>query len=946
MLMRIFARPFLRRQRITKNLNMLKPFLLTMALLCLGFSITRAQSTVSGSLVDTSSQRKVSNAVVALIGVKDSLLYRFVRSDANGKFSIPGVRSDSFVIQVSHPDYADYIDYLKPQPGKDLGIGNLFITQKSKLLEEVIVRQNMAIRIKGDTIEYKADSFKTQEGASVKDLLKKFPGITVDRNGKITAQGQDVAKVLVDGEEFFSDDPAVVIENLRADAIDKVQSFDKKSDQSEFTGVDDGSRSKTLNLVLKEDKKKGMIGKVVLGAGTEERYSNQAMLNFFKGKQKIAVYGIISNTGVTGLGWNDRGTFSQGFDLEDAEIMPGGGLMITSSDDGEFGDWDNQYQDEGIPQTIKAGAHYSNKLNQDKTKVNANYTFKDMNVNAVGNTLTKYTLPESSYYNRERHDSKSSQNEHNFNALYDVKLDSLASLRFKFNGKLGTQEAETNSLVETLDNDLGLVNSNRRAVSTRTENEAYLGSVLWRQRLKKKGRTISVSASYKMRETQHDGNLGSIIDYYQGGGINRSDTIDQKRDFYSESKTATARAVYTEPMGKKGTLEFNYAFSRTRSESDRKTFDADDTGKYTSLNDSLSIRYGLAYISNGVGVKYQYSTKKLSANIGTNVGASSMNQFDSLNKKVRTFRFLNLNPSARVSYAFAPQRRMSFNYYGGPNPPSIDQLQPIRDNSDPLFVVVGNPNLKQSFSHSLNLDFSDFKTLTGRNIYASVRFNPQQNAIVTDNTIDASGKTTQRYRNSQGNYSMSGFFDYGIKIKEFRIGMGINGSNSRYVNILNGVMNRNTQSNIGVGPAFSTFKEEKYEVWARANYGYNFSNSNNQSLNANFFSQDYEMSGTWFFSKRFFIGSSVNATLRQKTDAFQGNNNITVWNADVNYKVFKKKNGVFRFEMFDMLNQRRGYQRNFSGTSVSERNYNTLSRYGMLTFTWNFVKNPTPAPSK
>ncbi|RYY56231.1 MAG: hypothetical protein EOO05_18915 [Chitinophagaceae bacterium] len=396
-------------------------------------------------------------------------------------------------------------------------------------------------------------------------------------------------------------------------------------------------------------------------------------------------------------------------------------------------------------------------------------------------------------------------------------------------------------------------------------------------------------------------------------------------------------------MGKTDTLEFNYAFTRNKSNSDRKTFDADDTGKYSRLNDSLSIKYGLENMNNSIGVKYQYGNKKLTANIGANIGISNYSQFDSANRKVRNFDFLNLAPSARISYKFAAQRQLSLNYYGSPSAPSIEQLQPIRDNSDPLFVVVGNPNLKQSFRHEFSLNYNDYQVLSGRNIYSNVRFSPEQNAIVTDNTIDATGKTTQRYRNSKGNYSLYGYLSYGFKIKNLRLGMDINGNNSRYVNVLNGVLNRTTQTSVGVGPSASTYKEDKYEIWGRANYAYNFSQSNNQSLNANYFSQDYDVSLTWFFSKRFSIGSSVNANLRQKTDAFQGNNNITVWNADVNYKVFKKRNGTFRFEMFDILNQRRGYSRNFSATTVSERNYNTLSRYGMLSFTWNFVKNPTPS---
>jgi hypothetical protein len=287
---------------------------------------------------------------------------------------------------VTHPDFADYIDMLKPGSA-ELNLGFIPMTPKSKLLEEVFVRGNRAIVIKGDTIEYKADSFKVQDGANVKELLKRMPGLQVDKNGQVTAQGKKVEKVLVDGEEFFSDDPAVVIENLRADAIDKVQSYDKKSDQAEFTGVDDGTRSKTLNLVLKEDKKKGLLGKVVIGGGTFDRYSSQAMLNFFKGKKKLSVYGIGSNTGVTGLGWEDRSKFSQGFDMDDAEII-GGGMIMFNGGDGDFDDWSSNYYDEGIPRTIKAGAHFSNKWNRDKQNMNGNYSVKNLNITANGNSLT------------------------------------------------------------------------------------------------------------------------------------------------------------------------------------------------------------------------------------------------------------------------------------------------------------------------------------------------------------------------------------------------------------------------------------------------------------------------------------------------------------------------------------------------------------------------------
>src|SRR6185503_4461277 len=226
--------------------------LFTSAFCAIFFSLVAHSQSASlkGSVIDSIEKRNIPHTVIALIGKSDSILIKFVRSDNAGNFSIKNIPPGSFIIQVSHPQFADYVDEIT-LANSELNLGSVFLTPKSKILEEVMVRQNVAIRIKGDTIEYKADSFKVSEGATVKDLLKKLPGLQVDKNGQITAQGQKVEKVLVDGEEFFSDDPAVVIENLRADAIDKVQSYDKKSDQAEFTGVDDGSKSKTLNLVLK-----------------------------------------------------------------------------------------------------------------------------------------------------------------------------------------------------------------------------------------------------------------------------------------------------------------------------------------------------------------------------------------------------------------------------------------------------------------------------------------------------------------------------------------------------------------------------------------------------------------------------------------------------------------------------------------------------------------------
>src|SRR4030095_10120403 len=264
---------------------------------------------LSGLIGDTSEHKPLSNAVISLLRPKDSVLVAFTRTKEKGEFVLNNIAPGSYILMITYPKFADYLEEIKIAD-TDFNIGKINIIRKSELLKEVVISQKLgAIRMKGDTLAFMADSFKVKEGATVEDLLKKLPGIQVNKNGEITAQGEKVQKVLVDGEEFFSDDPAVVTQNLRADAVKEVQVFDKKSDQAAFTGIDDGEKSKTINLKLKDDKKKGYFGKVKLGGGLPDKFENNGMLNAFKGKRKFTAFGTMANTGSAGLNWEDNDKF-------------------------------------------------------------------------------------------------------------------------------------------------------------------------------------------------------------------------------------------------------------------------------------------------------------------------------------------------------------------------------------------------------------------------------------------------------------------------------------------------------------------------------------------------------------------------------------------------------------------------------------------------------------
>ena len=298
----------------------------TMLLLCLLITVTcgfAQHAAIKGIVSDTSNRENLPNAVISVLQTKDSILLKFTRSNTQGKFSLGNLPAGKFILLVTYPKYADYVEQITLTDTSVLDLSKVALILKAKLLEEVVIKQKVsAIKIKGDTTEFTADSFHVQANATVEELLKKLPGIQVDKNGKITAQGETVQKVLVDGEEFFGDDPTLVTQNLRADMIDKVQVYDKKSDQAAFTGIDDGEKTKTINLKMKDNKKNGYFGKVDVGGGTAGYYNEQVLFNLFKKKMKFSAYGILSNTGKTGLNWNDRDKYGESFasrlDYDDA----------------------------------------------------------------------------------------------------------------------------------------------------------------------------------------------------------------------------------------------------------------------------------------------------------------------------------------------------------------------------------------------------------------------------------------------------------------------------------------------------------------------------------------------------------------------------------------------------------------------------------------------------
>jgi len=351
---------------------------------------------VKGAIVDTAENAKLVNASISVLNAKDSTLVTFTRAVANGAFTINNLHKGKFILLVSYPTYADYVEQFSldsANTSRDFGKLNMLL--KAKLLRDVIIRgTRSAMKIKGDTTEYNAGAFKVQPNAKVEDLLKQLPGIEVDKDGKITAQGQTVNKVLVDGEEFFGDDPTLVTKNIRADMVDKVQLYDKKSDQATFTGIDDGQKTKTINIKLKEDKKNGYFGKVDAGVATDDYYEGQVLFNKFKAKEKFSAYLTVGNNGKTGLGWDD----SQKYGAQDGlQFGDNGEIYFTGGNGDGLDSFSGQYNGQGTPIARNGGLHYDSKWDADKQSINANYKIGSLEVDGQSHNLTQNNISDTTY---------------------------------------------------------------------------------------------------------------------------------------------------------------------------------------------------------------------------------------------------------------------------------------------------------------------------------------------------------------------------------------------------------------------------------------------------------------------------------------------------------------------------------------------------------------------
>ncbi|MGI8951615.1 MAG: outer membrane beta-barrel protein [Chitinophagaceae bacterium] len=906
------------------------------------------QATIKGNIIDTASKQILSNSVITLLRSKDSTLYKFTRSKNNGEFELNKLSAGNYILLVTYPNYADYVDTMHLTDTTVFNIGKIILTLKANLLKEVIVRQQIgSIRMKGDTTEFTADSFKVQPNATVEDLLKKLPGIQVDKNGQITAQGEKVQQILVDGEEFFGDDPTLVTQNLRADMVDKVQVYDKKSDQATFTGIDDGQKQKTINLKLKDDKKNGYFGKLNASAGSDGYHDSQGMINAFKKKQKFAAYGIVSNTGTSGLNWQDRDNYGESFASNVDIDESGGGFFIFTGNDDELDSWDGRYNGQGFPLVQTGGLHYNNKWNDDKSSINLNYKILQLYVNGNSATNSEYILPDTLYFNNQRENFKNSILRNRINGNYEYQFDSTSSIKISADGGDDHKITSSQYYTESLASDSSLVNQGNRKIATTGDNRTVNSNLLWRKKLKKKGRTISFNLKENYLNNSSNGFLYADNNFYSGGILSSKQITDQYKTTHSESILLDSKLTYTEPLTKVSSLVLNYGVVINNSNSARNSFNKDGDGKYSMLDSLYSNNYQFNVFTNRGGINYSLFQKKLKLNFGSNVGFTNFDQKNLRNDSSISRNFINWYPQANFSYQFTQQRRIMFRYNGNTQQPTIQQIQPVLTNDDPLNISIGNPNLKPAFQNNIWLSFFDFKVLTERNVWASVSYNFTENAISNKSYVDSLARNVYQAVNLNGNHNFSAYIDYGLKLKKIDTRIGFNGNfnASRNVNIVNNILNVTNSGNYTLGININKEKEKKFNIDFNSSATYTTSTSSvQQNIKTQYWSFDISPNFDVHLPKKFQIHADGDFNFRQKTTVFNTAPNAFLLNAWIGKKFLKNDALLIKAAGYDLLNQNIGFDRTVSSNYISQNTYSTIQRHFMLSVVWNFNKAGTKAP--
>lgn len=898
----------------------------SLIILCIVFSNAYSQKmNIGGNVQDTIAKTPLPFAVVMAVRLKDSVLISHTRTDENGLFNL-NAPIDTVQVIVSHPKFGDQSFYVFGSAvNSEFNFGKIILPPKSHILQEIVIyAYKDPVFYKGDTLIYTADSFKVKPNATVEDLLKKLPGIKVDAEGKITSQGKKVDQVLVDGDEFFGTDPTVATQNLNAKSVESVQVYEKKNDQA----ADDGKETiQVMNLKLKEDAKKGYFGKVSGASDFQKFYEGEFLANKFNNKQKISVFGLGSNTPRSSLGWGDM--YKYGLNNE----------MNWQTNDEGMSYWQMPTQNVGIPQTLKTGIYYTDKLSK-KTKISSNYTYNRNQLTTASETVSQYFLPDTSYSTQNNSINSQLNEAHNINFDIVQQLDSLTELKIVPRLKLNSSATSRNDNTDFIDSLGTLVR--RTQISNRNSSKGYdLNTTAnLTRKFMKKNRVLFLSYNNVLTNNSSNGILISNNTYY-GNSFVPNDSINQKKINSNDNQSHNGTIRFTEPFTKKWSAEVTYNLNYNRGVQKKETFNYAN-GEYLVRDSVFTNNFENLRMTNRLGLKLIYENNKTRTSVGTKLRQVSIENRNLISNQTIQQTVNNILPFFTYRYKFSDNKRFYFDYSTNSDQPSLDQLQPVQDNTNPNQIRKGNPNLLPTFKHEFEASYNSYKAITGNYLWMSSSYSNVSNAFTNAIEYDSIGRTITTPVNVNGNYNfdsrLGATFSFFSRVLALEPELSFNYNN--YSNFINSIKNITTTSNTRAGLAVA-IKLDTLEFRVGYNFDYNSPKSTiNTSNNKPYMAQG--INGNLLLRLPFKFMLETDGTYTINTQRAQGYNiNFLIWNASLKKTFLKNENLVVSVDAVDILNQNINTSRTVQDNVITDNKTNIISRYILLKAVYKFNSNKT-----
>ncbi len=894
--------------------------------LCCLLPISAHDAVINGVLVDSQDTTELMEATVRLLmATKDSTMVKGTTTDLNGVFNIKGVKPGKYLLRFSYLGYNDLIKHVTVgEDGRDVNMGVVTMDPNTIMLKETVVMGvKSPIVVKEDTIEFNADTYKTQANAVVEDLLKRLPGVEVGTDGKITANGKEVKKILIDGKEFFSDDPTVASKNIPADMINKLQVIDRKSDLARLTGVDDGDDETVINLTVKKGMNNGWFGTVNAGYGSDDRYAGNVMINHFRDGNQFTILGGGNNTNNLGFGDGASGRFQRW----------GGDRGVTTS----------QY----------AGLNFNiGSKEDDHFRVGGDIMYSHSDRDTRTSTARQNLLTDSvSYYDA---NTAARDKSHNLRGDFRIKweIDTCNTLDIRPNFSFNFNKSERGDSSLTRAGDAALTRVNRSLSNFFNDGKSFE----WGTRLiynhkvaSHPGRSQSLMLNYSYSNVREDADTYTNNTYYLL--TDQDQLIDQTANNRRKTHSITGRLSWTEPVGdikNARFLEFSYRGNFRSTTSDKLVYDNMREGIWPGgtvidqeWNESLSNSFRNKFFNQEFSLGFRQVRKAYNLNVGISVNSAMSKSKDLINsaRDIKERWAWSVAPYARFRYKFTETRNLNFFYRMRAQQPSITQLQPVADESNPLNIVIGNPELKPTFNHNINLRFGDFAQGAQRSIMAMMNVDFAQNSIVSNvSTDELTGGRVTSYTNVGGVWNAMAMNMLSFPFGTSKVWYFTSHMFTRYgvtKSVTNGVENRSNTWMINYSPGIA-FRNNVFDIELRPRYSFQNTTTSALKSNArNIHTWGGNFNGT--YSAPF--GLVISTDLRYSTTSGYSagyNSDQWIWNGSVAYQFLRDKQAALTLSVYDILGQRKNIYRNVTGDYIEDVFYNSLGRYGMLTFTYRF----------